>query len=77
MHWRNLSYIVLWDNPADKTPCTAAWVMSHSSPGEKQSGVFKTHPSAVLFSPGAPACKLLVACNMNSISSTNVPDMSE
>lgn len=44
-------FTVLWDDPSDKTSCIAVWVMSHSSPGEKQSGIFKLHPSAVPFSP--------------------------
>lgn len=50
MRWRNLRVTVVWDDPTDKTSCFAAWVMSHSSPGGKQSGIFKLHPSAVPFS---------------------------
>lgn len=63
-------FTVLWDDPSDKTSCIAVWVMSHSSPGEKQSGIFKLHPRD-------PACYLLVVCNMNAISSAHGPDMSE
>lgn len=31
---------------ADTSSRTAAWVMTHFDPGEKQSGIFKQHPAA-------------------------------
>lgn len=44
-----------WMTLTDTSSRTAAWVMTHSGPGEKQSGIFKQHPPASPLS--RPACK--------------------